>query len=231
MNNFNFNSLATTSFTNNAPQYLRPFDIYEVNLTKIEPSKLKGKDGTEYDVISLEFKGCGENKGIFSHNLFVPNKDEDFNRRTNESTGAQYPSAWEQFQATLAQLCEVINPEGFKKIQKLAADGALKGIEDFINLMVKGLSNKENVKVYLKLVGRNYQGTFYANLPNACIIGRDATDPSPLNFVSTDPNKLQFSNYEINQMKVYKSAKPTNMDKVDTNDEDKDDINLDDVEI
>ena len=75
MNNFNFNGLAETNFTNNGPQYLRPYDIYEVNLTKIEKSTLKGKDGTEYGVVALEFKGCGDNTGVYNHNLFIPNKE------------------------------------------------------------------------------------------------------------------------------------------------------------
>ena len=95
MKNFSFNGLGETSFTNNGPQYLRPYDIYEVNLTKIEQTSLKGKDGTEYPVIAMEFTGCGDQTGVYNHNLFIPNKDEDFERRTNETNGAKYPSAFE----------------------------------------------------------------------------------------------------------------------------------------
>ena len=37
--NFNFNSLSEQNFTSVAGQYLRPYDIYDVNLTKIEKNK------------------------------------------------------------------------------------------------------------------------------------------------------------------------------------------------
>ena len=166
MNNFNFGNLSETSFTNDAPQYLRPYDIYEVNLTKIEKTSLKGKDGTEYNVIALEFEGCGENKGIFTNNLFVPNKDSDFERRVNETTGAHYPSAFEQFQYTLMQITQIINPEGAKKIIDNASK--LKSIDQFVDLIIKALTGKEKINVFLKLVGRNVKGTYYAALPNAC---------------------------------------------------------------
>lgn len=233
MTNFNFNSLATTSFSNNAPQYLKPYDIYKVNLTKVEKTTLTGKDNTEYAIIALEFKGCGDNKGIFTNNLFIPNKDQDFNRRVNETTGAQYPSSFEQFQYTLMQLVEVINPDGYKKIIDNASK--LKTIDQFVDLVIKALSGKSDVEVFLKLVGRTVNGVTYAALPNACVLGKDATSetkPSALNFVSKSTDNLNFSNYEITQMKKYQSAKPTNMDKVEENDNSTNsDFDLDDIEL
>jgi hypothetical protein len=235
MNNFNFGNLSETSFTNDAPQYLRPYDIYEVNLTKIEKTSLKGKDGTEYNVIALEFKGCGENKGIFTNNLFVPNKDSDFERRVNETTGAHYPSAFEQFQYTLMQITQIINPEGAKKIINNASK--LKSIDQFVDLIIKALTGKEKINVFLKLVGRNVNGTYYAALPNACVLGKDATSetkPSAINFISNSADKLQFSNYELTQMKAYKNAKPTNMDKVEDNNsntQEDNDVDIDDLDL
>ena len=87
-------------------------------------------------------------------------------------------------------------------------------IDDFVGLVIKALTGKSNIKIYLKLVGRNVNGVRYAALPNACVLGKDATDetkPSALNFVSLDKSNLQFSNYEMSQMN--KGAKPSNMDK------------------
>jgi hypothetical protein len=109
----------------------------------------------------------------------------------------------------------------------------LKTIDDFIGLIIKALTGKDSVKAYLKLVGRVNNGVTYAALPNACVLGKDATadtKPSPLNFTSLDESKLQFSNYELSQMKKYKEAKPTNMDKVDS-DKSSDSIDLDDIEL
>ena len=234
MNNFNFNGLAETSFVNNGPQYLRPYDIYEVNLTKIEKGSLKGKDGTEYGVVAMEFKGCGDNNGVYSHNLFIPNKDSDFERRVNETSGVFYPSAFEQFQYTLMQLMQVINPKGADKIKENASK--LKSMDQFIDLIIKGLTGKTDVKFFLKLVGRNQGGTTYATIPNACVLGKKATaetKPSALNFVSLDKSLLAFSNYELTQMKNYKNAAPTNMDKeADENpDTAGDDVDLDNISL
>ena len=180
----------------------------------------------------MEFKGCGENKGIFTHNIFIPNKDEDFERRTNPTSGAHYPSAFEQFQYTLMQILQVINPEGAKKL--IANASKLKTIDQFIDLVIKGLTNKNSIKVFIKLVGRNVNGTFYASLPNACVLSKDATaetKPSPLNFISDKADNLQFSNYELSQMKAYKNAKPTNMEKEEEPEEKEDNFDLDSLEI
>jgi hypothetical protein len=234
MNNFNFGGLAETSFTNNGPQYLRPYNIYEVNLTKIEKSSLKGKDGTEYSIVALEFKGCGDNSGVYTHNLFIPNKDSDFERRINETSGTPYPSAFEQFQYTLMQLMQVINPKGADKIKENASK--LKSMDQFIDLIIKGLTGKTDVKFFLKLVGRNQGGTTYATIPNACVLGKKATTetkPTPLNFVSLDRSMLSFSSYEDAQRKKYESATPTNMDKeADENPDTKDDdVDLDNISL
>ena len=233
MNNFNFNGLAETSFVNNGPQYLRPYDIYEVNLTKIEKSTLKGKDGTEYGVVALEFKGCGDNTGVYNHNLFIPNKDSDFERRVNETSGAHYPSAFEQFQFTLMQLTQVINPAGAKKIIENASK--LKSLDQFIDLIIKALTGKNDVKFFLKLVGRNQNGSVYSTIPNACVLGKGATadtKPSAINFVSLDKNLLAFTNYEMTQMKAYKNAKPTNMeDKSNDSNNSEETIDLDDIDL
>lgn len=213
MNNFNFSeSLSNNSFVNNGPQYLKADDIYAVNLTKVEKGSLKGKDGTDYSIIALEFKGCEDNTGVFTHNLFIPNKDSDFERRVNQTSGQKYPSSFEQFQYTLMQLVQVLNPTGAQKI--IDNSSKIKTIDDFVGLAIKALTGKNNIKIYLKLVGRNVNGVRYAALPNACVLGKDATDetkPSALNFVSLDKSNLQFSNYEMSQMN--KGAKPSNMDK------------------
>ena len=233
MSNLNFSGLSDTTFTNNGPQYLRPYDIYEVNLTEIKRDVLKGKNGIDYDVIALEFKGCGEVTGVYSHNLFVPVKDEDFERRVNQTTGTPYPSAFEQFQFTLMQLVEVINPKGAEKIKENASK--LKSMDQFIDLIIKALTGKSNVKFFLKLVGRNQGGTIYSTIPNACVLGKKATSdtkPTALNFVSLDRTALQFSSYEITQSKAYKEAKPTDMgDKEETPDTSGDDIDFDSIEV
>lgn len=230
MSNFSFASLATTSFSNDAPQYLKPYDIYQVNLTKIEKTELQGKDGvSKYPIVALEFKGSGDNKGIFTQNVFIPVKDEDFVRHENPNSHKPMPSRFDQFQFTLMQIVEAINPKGAQTIKDNASK--LKTIDDFIGLVFKALNGKNDVNVHLKLIGQNTNGTVYARLPNSCLIGQDG-NPVSLNFISVDAEKLYFSNYEIGQMKAYKDAKPTNMNSiVDNPDESEETLDLDGIEL
>ena len=238
--NFSFNNLANTSFSNNSAQHLRPYEIYPVNLTKIEKTELKGsKDpNASYPVVALEFTGTGDNKGIFSENIFIPTKDEDFERRENPNSHKLMTSSFDQFQFTLMQIVEAINPAGAQKIKEKLSKLSAKNVREFadkcvpvfIDAVIKVLDGKNNVEVYLKLVGRNNNGTVYARLPNACLIGRSG-NPEPLNFISADSSKLYFSNYEIGQMKAYKDAKPTKMEDVENPDtQEGSDLDLDGID-
>lgn len=226
--NFDFNGLATTSFSSESVQYLKPYDIYQVNLTKIEKSEINGKDGvSKYPIVTVEFTGSGDIKGIFTQNIFIPHKDEDFKRHENQNTHKPMPSQFDQFQYTLMQMVEAINPTGAQKIKDNASK--LKTIDDFLALVIKALNGKNDVNVYLKLIGQNTDGKVYARLPNAVLIGKDG-NPAPLNFISADSSKLYFSSYEAQQMKAYQNATPTNMDSV-VSEKKADEIDLDGIEL
>lgn len=233
--NFNFDNLGNTEFVNNnTTQYLKPYDIYNVNLTKIEKTEIKGsKDPSAvYPVISLEFTGCGESKGIFSTNLFIPSKENDMERPTfknNEGHEYQRPSRFENFQFTLMQIVHALNPAGEEKIKANASK--IKTIDQFIDLVIKALAGKDKVSTYLKLVGRTSNNVVYSDLPNACGLSR-AGEIFATNFIG-EKDSLFFSNYELNQQKAYKNAKPSNMDKEidDTPDNSSDDIDLNDIDL
>ena len=208
--NFNFNSLSETNFAAGSTNYLKAYDIYEVNLTKIAKDELKGsKDpNAVYPVITLEFTGCGDNKGVFTKNLFVPVKEEDFepavltNANGHES---KRPSRFDEFKYCLMQLVHIINPEGEKKIKENASK--IKTIDQFVDLVIKAIANKSDVKFNLKLVGRNSNGTVYADLPRACGMNK-AGEVFNVPFVG---DNLSFTPYELTQMKAYQNAKPTPM--------------------
>ena len=229
--NFSFNNLSEQNFTSNAGAYLRPYDIYTVNLTKIEKTILKGsKDpNAEYPVVALEFTGTGDNKGTFSANLFIPQTDDDMKRpvyKNNEGHEYERPSRFENFQFTLMQIVHAINPAGEEKIKANASK--IKTVDQFIDLIIKALSGKNNVETNLKLVGRNNNGTIYAALPQACGLNK-AGEVFPVNFIGEN---LFFTNYELTQQKQYQNAKPTNMDKVDNNPDVADgDVDLDGIEL
>ncbi len=226
---FNFNSLSQQNFATTSPRYLRPYDIYKVNLTKIEKTELKGtKDpNAVYPVISFEFTST-EDKGIFEDKLFIPTTEQDMQRITlTNSEGHEYsrPSHFENFQFTLMQIVHALNPKGEEKIKSMSSK--IKTIDDFIKLVLDNLKGTSDVETNLKLVGKtNANGNTYAILPKACGISR-AGELFPINFIGEN---LFFTNYEISQQKKYQDAKPTNMDKVDNIDEE-DDMDLSTIEL
>lgn len=227
--NFNFNSLSEQTFTSNAGQYLRPYEIYPVKLTKIEKTELKGsKDpNSVYPIVTLEFTGCGENKGKFTTNLFIPNKEDDLKRPVYKNAeGHEYegPSSFETFQYTLMQIVHELNPAGEEKIKANASK--IKSIDQFIDLIIKALQGKENVETNIKLVGRNNKGTVYASLPRACGVNRES-EVYARKFIG---NNLTFDNYELGQMKQYQNAKPTAMSDSSSSKE-SDDVDIDDIEV
>ena len=229
---FNFNSLSEQNFTSNAGAYLRPYDIYKVNLTKIEKTELKGsKDpNATYPIIALEFTGCGDNKGVFTTNLFIPTTEDDMKRPTfknNEGHEYNRPSRFENFQFTLMQIVHALNPAGEEKIKANASK--IKTVDQFIDLIIKALAGKEKVETNLKLVGHNNNGTIYAALPQDCGLNK-AGEVFPVNFIG---DNLFFTNYELTQQKNYQNAKPTNMESTDNPDTDdsSDGLDLNDIDL
>ena len=225
--NFNFSNLNNTNFTGSTGQYLKPYGIYSVNLTKIEKDELKGKDGTIYPIIKLEFTGVGESKGTFETNLFIPTSEKDMERRTVTNANgheSKRPSSFENFQYTLMQIVEVLNPKGAEKIKENG--DKIKTIDQFIDLIFKALKGKENVTTNLKLVGRNNQGKIFATLPSACGLNKK-DEIFATNFIGEN---LFFSNYEETQQKAYRNATPTSMPSDSSDDENPDkgeDVDLD----
>ena len=177
----------------------------------------------------MEFTGCGEDKGVFTTNLFIPNSPQDMERPTFQNANGhdyQRPSRFENFQFTLMQIVHALNPTGEEKIKANASK--IKTIDQFIDLVIKALNGKDKVETNLKLVGRNNNGTVYASLPNACGLNK-AGEVFPVNFIG---DNLFFTNYELQQQKSFQSAKPTNMDNVDNPDSnDGDDLDLNDIEL
>lgn len=227
--NLNFNSLSEQNFSSNAGAYLRPYGIYKVNLTKIEKTIIKGKDGTEYPVVAIEFAGCGDDKGSFSTNLFIPRSEKDMERPTfknNEGHEYNRPSSFENFQFTLMQIVHALNPTGEEKIKANASK--IKTVDQFLDLIFKALAGKEKIVTDLKLVGRTNNNVVYAALPSACGLNKSG-EIFPVNFIG---DNLFFTNYELTQQKAYKNAKPTDMDKADDNpDKAEEDLDLGNIDL
>jgi hypothetical protein len=230
MANFNFNNLAEQNYSSAAGQYLRPYGIYKVNLTKIEKTVLKGSKNpnAEYPIIALEFTGCGEDKGVFTTNVFIPTTEEDMQRKMLKNQNgheSEVASRFEDFQFTLMQIVHALNPTGEEKIKANASK--IKTIDQFIDLVIKALAGKESVATDLKLVGRNNNETIYAALPKSCGINKKG-EIFPVNFIGEN---LFFTNYELTQQKAYQNAKPTNMSSVNKTEKTGGDVDLDDIEL
>lgn len=227
---FNFNSLSNTNFASTSGQYLKPYDIYEVYLTKIEKSEIKGKKDPNqvYPVVSLEFTEAGDTKRTYSENIFIPASESDMERPTfknKEGHDYQAPSHFENFQYTLMQIVHALNPVGEEKIKENASK--IKSIDQFIDLVIKALAGKDKIKTNLKLVGRNSDGAIYATLPKACGLTK-AGEIFPTNFIG---DNLFFNNYELTQQKNYKNAKPTSMPKNDDVSDTGSDVDLADLDL
>lgn len=232
--NFNFSNLESTNFVGTGGQYLKPYDIYEVNLTKIERGELKGKTdpSATYPIITIEFKEVGESNRAFSENLFIPVSEKDMERPTfknNEGHEYNRPSRFENFQFTLMQIVHALNPTGEAKIKENGSK--IKTVDQFIDLVLKALKGKEKVNTFLKLVGRKDSKTNveYAALPQACGLNKQG-EVFPTNFIG-EKDSLFFSNYELTQQKNYRNAKPTPMPKNEEVQSDEGDVDLNDIDL
>jgi hypothetical protein len=125
------------------------------------------------------------------------------------------------------QIVHALNPAGEEKIKANASK--IKTVDQFIDLVIRALNGKENVNTFLKLVGRNNNGTIYAALPSACGLSKSG-EVFATNFIG-EKDSLFFSNYELTQQKAYRNAKPTPMkDDADLNGGGSD-VDLDGIEL
>lgn len=227
--NIDFSSF-TESAVSNSANYLKPYEIYNVKLTKFERGSLTGsKDPSKsYDIIAYEFTS---DNGVFSDNLFIPKDEDDFARKENTNSHKLQPSRWDRFNMTIRQMIEVLNPTAHATMVKLIQDKKIKDVNTFVEFAIKALNGKSLNSAYLKLVGRNANGHVYATLPSSCWFDAKDNKVKPLNFISTESAALTFSPYEVQQQKEYQNAAPTNMDSVSGATESKEeDINLDELE-
>lgn len=205
-NNFNFGGFEGKSAINNSSA-LKPWNIYDVKFNGADKEELKGKDSTVYQTVKINFTGAD---GKFSKNLFIPKETpEDMERpecENKEGHKYQRPSRFEEFKWKLLQLAQVINQDGFEKLQKIA--NKIKTMDQFIDAILKIVNEKKGVETKLKLTGRNSNGTIYADIPNVAAINHDGELFISNNFVGS---RVAFSSYEAQQAAAYSATKPTTM--------------------
>lgn len=208
MAEFNFGGIQETSAVN-SNKSLKPWGIYTVKFDGLELEEVKGKKDPDAVYKTIKMKFAGE-EGAFSKNLFIPSTEKDAERTEYENKeGHKYeaPSRFETFKWTLLQLTQVVNPEGYKKLQEQSSK--IKSMEDFLKLIMTVANAKKGVTTKLKLTGRTTEdGKTYAEIPRIVAINKEGGLFVSDNFVG---DKVEFSAYEAEKVRAYNTAKPTDV--------------------
>ena len=211
MAEFNFGGIQGTSAVNSSKS-LKPWGIYNVSFDGLELEDVKGKKDPNAVFKTVKMKFSGED-GVFSPNLFIPSTEEDAKRPEYENKeGHKYegPSRFETFKWTLLQLAQVVNPEGYKKLQEQSSK--IRTMDDFLKLTMTVANAKKGAKTKLKLTGRTTEdGKTYAQLPRIVAINKEGELFVSDNFVG---DKVEFSAYEAEKARAYNTAKPTDVEAI-----------------
>ena len=226
----NFGSLSTAQGVATGGKRLKSWEIHKVKFMGCRVEELKGKkDPTAvYKLLVTRFEN---DNGYYEERIFFPNDDSAKRPVFTNSNGHEYEGAsnWEQIQTFIMQLLTNINPDKVKNFQ--AASGKFKSFDDVCAALIKLTDPHKEKEVYLKLVGKtDKDGRINPALPRICGVNKEGVLFVSDNFISTKEGVLVFSDYEEGKMKEVKSAKPTNMGKVDDVADTSSDDDIDDFE-
>lgn len=202
---FNFGSLATTQATSSTQQRLKPWGIYPVKFAGARVDHVQGKKDPDamYDILKVRFEG---EDGYYEESIFYP-KDGDDKRPVYQSKeGHDYEgaSSFERTMTFIAQVAEVLNPEGWKKMQ--AASSKFRSFDDVANAFIKVTDVAKGAETNLKLVGGTQNGQVVARLPKFVAVNKNGESFTCDNFIG---DKLFFSDRENSRRNEYLKAKPT----------------------
>lgn len=212
MSEFNFGSLATTQATSNVQQRLKPWGIYSVKFAGARKETIQGKKdpNATYEILKVRFDG---EDGYYEESIFYP-KDGDDQRPTYTSKdGHEYQgaSSFDRTMTFIAQVAEVLNPEGFKKMQE--ASSKFKSFDDVVKAFITITDKVKGKETKLKLVGRTQNGNVVAALPKFVAVNKNGEKFTCDNFLG---DRLFFSAYEETKKAEYLNAKPTEMSNSDS---------------
>lgn len=207
MSEFNFGSLATTQATSNVQQRLKPWGIYPVKFSGARKETIQGKKdpNATYEILKVRFDG---EDGYYEESIFYPKAGDEERPTYTSKDGHEYQgaSSFDRTMTFIAQVAEVLNPEGFKKMQ--AASSAFRSFDDVVKAFIKITDPAKGKETNLKLVGRTQNGNVVAGLPKFVAINKSGEKFTCDNFIG---DKLFFSAYEESRKAEYANAKPTNM--------------------
>lgn len=208
MSDFNFGSLATTQATSNTQQRLKPWGIYSVKFSGARKEVINGKKDPNavYEILKVRFDS---DEGYYEESIFYPKEGDDKRPTYTSKDGHEYQgaSSFDRTMTFIAQVAEVLNPEGFKKMQ--AASAKFKSFDDVVKAFIKITDSVKGKVTNLKLIGRTQNGNVVAGLPKFVAINKEGEKFTCDNFIG---DKLFFSAYEESKKAEYSNAKPTTMD-------------------
>ena len=230
MSEFNFGTLATTQATSNVSYRLKPWGIYHVKFTGARKEVIQGKKDPSmtYEILKVRFDG---EDGYYEESIFYPKPGDEKRPVYTSREGHEYEgaSSFDRTMTFIAQVAEVLNPEGFKKMQ--AASSKFKSFDDVVTAFIKITDPVKGKDTNLKLVGKTQKdGTVVAVLPKFVAISKTGEKFTCDNFVG---DKLFFSAYEEKKKAEYANAKPTDMSNdipAEINDIDKSPASSDDID-
>ena len=230
MSEFNFGTLATTQATSNVSYRLKPWGIYPVKFTGARKEVIQGKKDPSmtYEILKVRFDG---EDGYYEESIFYPKPGDEKRPVYTSREGHEYEgaSSFDRTMTFIAQVAEVLNPEGFKKMQ--AASSKFKSFDDVVTAFIKITDPVKGKDTNLKLVGKTQKdGTVVAVLPKFVAISKTGEKFTCDNFVG---DKLFFSAYEEKKKAEYANAKPTDMSNdilAEINDIDKSPSSSDDID-
>lgn len=203
---FNF-GISADSAVRNSRRPLSPWGIYDVKFMGCEVREFAGKkDPTQtYKVLDIKFEN---EDGYFNVTNFFPKEGDDVRRTYEGKNGGtvEMPSNFETLMAIVKQTAQVINPEGFEKMQQ--ASSKFRSFDDVAKALIQITDKFKGTETKLKLVGRNRDGKVTAEIPRILGINKQGEAFVSDNYIGS---KLFFTDYEETQRANYVKATPTKM--------------------
>lgn len=203
---FNF-GISTESAVRSSRRPLAPWSINDVKFMGCEVREFAGKKDPSqtYKVLDIKFEN---EDGYFTVTNFFPKEGDDVRRTYEGKNGGtvEMPSNFETLMAIVKQTAQVINPEGFEKMQQ--ASSKFRSFDDVAKALIQITDKFKGTETKLKLVGRNRDGKVTADIPRILGINKQGEAFVSDNYIGS---KLFFTDYEETQRANYVKAAPTKM--------------------
>jgi hypothetical protein len=229
---FNF-GISTESAVKTSKPQLKPYEIHDVEFIGCEIVEGVSKNDPSKEWKRMDIKFENEN-GYFNVPLWFPKEGDNKRPEYPAKNGGTvvYPSSFELLMATVAQTGQILNPEGFAKMQAISSK--FKNFDDVAEALKKVLDKVKGTKTKLKLVATVKQQTGEVNVHIPKILGINKQGES---FISDNyiGDKLFFSKYEEDRMKDFHASKPAKVEQQKSEDlltevgSSEDELNLDDL--